>query len=233
MDLVAQMLLVHLERFHSEAITPTRVCAPFHRRFTRLGNSPGLFTADRFLNRWRDYPRFVETLNGHFDLYHVVDHSYSHLLHHLPLGPAVVTCHDLDAFRCLIEPDEEPRVAMFKKVSQYILTGLQKANWVVCVSESTRDHIVSNGLFRADRLSIVPIGVHPLYSQEPDARADSEADRLLGPRADEVPEVLHVGSTIPRKRIDLLLRVCAELRKVCPHTRLIRVGGPFTKSQAR
>src|SRR5437867_4328058 len=116
MDLVAQMLLVHLERFHSQAITATRVCAPFRRRFTRLGNSSRLVTADRFLNRWRDYPRFVEQLDGSFDLYHVVDHSYSHLLHNLPSRRAIVTCHDLDAFRCLIEPNQEHRSKLFRKV---------------------------------------------------------------------------------------------------------------------
>jgi glycosyltransferase involved in cell wall biosynthesis len=44
---------------------------------------------------------------------------------------------------------------------------------------------------------------------------------------------LHVGSTIERKRIDVLLRVFAALRKDFPGARLIRVGGSFTRAQAR
>jgi glycosyltransferase involved in cell wall biosynthesis len=44
-------------------------------------------------------------------------------------------------------------------------------------------------------------------------------------------EILHVGSTIPRKRIDVLLRIFAEVRKQFPATRLLRVGGEFTFEQ--
>ena len=46
-------------------------------------------------------------------------------------------------------------------------------------------------------------------------------------------ELLHVGSTIPRKRIDVLLNVVAALRRQHPGVRLIQVGGPFTTSQRR
>ncbi len=45
-------------------------------------------------------------------------------------------------------------------------------------------------------------------------------------------EILHVGSTIQRKRIDVLLRVFAGLRKTCRTARLVRVSGPFTADQA-
>jgi glycosyltransferase involved in cell wall biosynthesis len=44
-------------------------------------------------------------------------------------------------------------------------------------------------------------------------------------------ELLHVGSTIPRKRIDVLLEVFAAVRAVRADARLIRVGGPFTAEQ--
>lgn len=45
--------------------------------------------------------------------------------------------------------------------------------------------------------------------------------------------LLSVGSTIPRKRIDILLRVFAAIREVLPAARLVRVGGPFTAAQLR
>jgi glycosyltransferase involved in cell wall biosynthesis len=44
-------------------------------------------------------------------------------------------------------------------------------------------------------------------------------------------ELLHVGSTIPRKRIDVLLDVFAGVRQARPEVRLTRVGGPFTAEQ--
>ena len=178
MDLVAQMLLLHLERHHSQAVTATRICAPFRRRFTRLGTARRLFTADRALNRWRDYPEFVAGLNGNFDVYHVVDHSYSHLLHNLPSRRAIVTCHDLEAFRCVIEPNEEPRSRLFKKVSQYVLAGFQRARRIACVSGATRDALLAYGIVTSDRVSVVPNGVDPACSPQPNQEADRAADEI-------------------------------------------------------
>src|SRR4029077_15265298 len=56
-----------------------------------------------------------------------------------------------------------------------------------------------------------------------------EAGRVLGPR--QGVELLHVGSTIDRKRIDVLLEVFAAVRAARRDARLIRVGGPFTGAQ--
>ncbi len=60
--------------------------------------------------------------------------------------------------------------------------------------------------------------------------ADIDAARLLGPRGGFV-DLLHVGSTIARKRIDVLLRVFDSLRSAHRQLRLMRVGGPFTAAQ--
>jgi DNA-binding transcriptional LysR family regulator len=35
-------------------------------------------------------------------VFHLVDHSYAHLVDALPRGRVVVTCHDTDAFRPLV-----------------------------------------------------------------------------------------------------------------------------------
>ena len=67
------------------------------------------------------------------------------------------------------------------------------------------------------------------------ARSDAskaEVDRLLGP-ADPAgpPDVLHVGTTIPRKRIDDLLDIFAGIHREFPGARLIKAGGTFTPAQ--
>jgi len=74
------------------------------------------------------------------------------------------------------------------------------------------------------------LGVHPAFSPHADVDADAEAVRLLGPSR-AAPEILHVGSTIPRKRIDILLQMFAELHRTYRHARLVRVGGHFTRPQ--
>ena len=83
--------------------------------------------------------------------------------------------------------------------------------------------------YPADRLSVIPNGFSSAGWAEPDAIADLEAARFLGPRGGL--DLLHVGSTIPRKRIDLLLDVFAAIRAVRSTARLVRVGGPFTAEQ--
>jgi len=83
--------------------------------------------------------------------------------------------------------------------------------------------------FPEDRLSVIPNGTDTGGEPEADAAAEVEAARMLGPRRGV--ELLHVGSTIPRKRIDVLLDVFAGVRRARPDARLTRVGGPFTAEQ--
>ena len=58
----------------------------------------------------------------------------------------VVTCHDLDTFRCLLEPSREPRPRWFRAMARRILTGFQKAAVVVCDSEATRQAVLAHDL---------------------------------------------------------------------------------------
>src|SRR5262245_56722410 len=111
MDLVAEMLLGELRARHADRIQATRICPPFRRRLSRLPvvrRCRTAFNVDRLLNRFRDYPRHLRQTAG-ADWFHVCDHSYAHLVHALPPGRAGVFCHDLDAFRCVLEPRSEPR----------------------------------------------------------------------------------------------------------------------------
>jgi glycosyltransferase involved in cell wall biosynthesis len=64
----------------------------------------------------------------------------------------------------------------------------------------------------------------------PDANADADIDRQLGARRFEV---LHVSSTIPRKRIDVLLEMFSKFHRAHPDARLVRVGGALTPEQQR
>ncbi|HTM26908.1 MAG TPA: glycosyltransferase family 1 protein [Vicinamibacterales bacterium] len=228
MDLVADMLLEHLRREHAGRIAAELVRPPMPRRLTRLPMLPRkLSVIDRAAARQWDYTRKLRKL-APFDVYHVVDHTYAHLVHGLPAGRSVVTCHDVDAFRSILQPAEERRSLPFRWMSRRILDGLLKAAHVPCDSEATRDALIELASFPPGRLSVIPNGTDTGGS-DGDAFADFEAARLLGPR--HGVELLHVGSTIERKRIDLLLEVFAAVRAVRPDARLVRVGGPFSGAQ--
>ena len=232
MDLVARMLFDALRRGKDRSIKPALIRPRFVRRFSRANEPSGArFNLDRLLNRFIHYPALVRRIRGGFDLFHVIDHSYSHLVHEIPAGRAIVTCHDLNTFRCILDPASEPRSWPFRAMTRRILEGSRRAAVISCDSEATRAAVLAHGLASEDRVRTIHIGVGPAYSGVADPDADREADRILGGAIRDAPELLHVGSTVARKRIDDLLRVFAGVREMFPGARLIRVGGPLTAAQ--
>ena len=235
MDLVADMLVEHLRADYRGQVEPTLIRPPLRARASRLplaGALPPALTIDRFANRLWDYPRATREASSRFDLFHIVDHSYAHLVHTLPAERTLVTCHDLDTFRSILEPEQEPRPALFRAMTRRILAGLRAAGHVACDTEATRDALVARAGVDPARTSVVLNGPHPSCSPVPEPAADVEAARLLG-HASRTTDLLHVSSTIARKRIDVLLTIVAAVRKQRPDVRLVRVGGPFTADQRR
>lgn len=231
MDLVAEMLLSRLRANRAARFDAVRVCPPMVRRFTLLptvGTKSVGFNADRLLNRLWDYPRWMRRRQDEFDLFHLCDHSYSQIVHELPGERTGVFCHDLDTFRCLLEPEPELRPRWFREMARHILRGLQKAAVVFHTTAAVRRQIERHGLLDVARLVQAPYGVSPEFTPEL-SEEDTMIDRLAGLRGE--PFVLHVGSCIPRKRVDVLLGVFAEVRAVRRNLKLVQVGGEWTAAQ--
>jgi glycosyltransferase involved in cell wall biosynthesis len=233
MQLVAAMLLDHLSREHRGQIDAVAVQPRFVRRLSRCrAASASMLNGDRFLNRFVDYPRLLRSLHHDFDAFHIVDHSYSHLVRALPPGRTIVTCHDLDTFRCLFEPSLEPRSRLFRTMVRRILLGLRSAARICTVTETTRQTLLRDPLMSPDSLVTIPNGVHPACSPLADEEKDRAIRTMLGSPSEGAIDLLHVGSSIARKRLDLLFRMFAELRRNFPGARLLRVGGCLTRAQA-
>jgi glycosyltransferase involved in cell wall biosynthesis len=235
MDLVSELLLLGLRDTRLRAVDATELCPRLVRRASRLplaNRVRRVATADRLVNRFWDYPRWLRSQAADFDLFHIVDHSYAHLTADLPAGRALVMCHDLDAFAAAL-PGAGTRSPLARAMATRLLAGIRRAARVVCGSRATSDALVEAGVVPAERVVIVPYGIHPMFSPRRDWLADAEAETLLGPIDAEVPEVLHVGSVVPRKRIDVLLNVFAGVRTRHSRARLVRVGGPLTAAQQR
>jgi glycosyltransferase involved in cell wall biosynthesis len=206
MDLVAEMIAASLKadgRVDAELIRP-----PMPRPFERLAGEQGR-NLDRLAGRFLHYPHVARSLRKRFDVFHVTDHSYSQLVHDLPAERTIVTCHDIDTFRSLLRDHPEPRPWWFQRMAARILSGLAP-----------------------DRFSVLPIGVSQEFfdSVHPDAAKWVEA-WLLERDLLQKPLLLHVGSTIARKRIDTLLEVTGAVCACSPDVHLLRVGGPFTDEQ--
>lgn len=224
MDLVADELLRTLPAVVSPRIMPVRIrpaMARWPAAIAQASHVRAAVNANRYLDRHRRYPRWLRRHRGDLEAYHVVDHTYAHLVHELPAARTVVTCHDVDAFRSLFDPAGERRSVMFRRMTQRVLDGMRRAAVVACDSVATRDALVAHGL-RSTRLEVVPLGVHPAFTPAAPAPASVRND---------APVLLHVGSTIPRKRVDVLLEVFARVHRRVPDARLVRIGGAFTAAQ--
>jgi glycosyltransferase involved in cell wall biosynthesis len=235
MDLVADMLVRHLQHEHRESAQVSELCPRFVRFPSRLpvmGRRRAAFTAERIFNRFVVYPRFLRAYRDRFDVFHIVDHSYANLVTALRPERTIVTCHDLDSFEALTASRFELRNTPRRLLARVTLAGLRRASRVVCVSESTRHRLLSTGWIAPDRTEAVPNGVHPSCSPIAARDADTAATALLGRRDRSQVELLHVGSTSKRKRIDVLLGVFAALRRTNRNLRLIHAGGAFTAEQA-
>ena len=233
MELLGDMLFSHLGSQSDDRLDITQIRPPMRLRFTRVPIFPQKTarSADRLINRFIDYPNRLRDRRGDFDIFHVVDHSYGQLLFRLPVERTIVTCHDLDTFRCLLEPDRDKRPGWFRSMTGRILTGFLRAAHVIAVSGATRDELIKHRLFSEDRITVIPNGVHPSCSPSPNSAADHRASELI-PAATAGPLLLSVGNTLPRKRLDVLLRVFAEVRRAVPNARLVRAGD-FTAEQLR
>ncbi len=233
MDLAAELLGEALATHAPREFRATLLRPPMPRLARRASRSGLARNADRYFGRYVAYPRWLRPRQRRFDLFHVVDHSYAHLLHVLPPERTVVTCHDLDAFRSVLHPGDEPRPAWFRQTMRRVLSGMRKAAFVVCDSEPIRASLEERGLVAPERLRVVPLPVHPDFAPDPDPPADREAARFLGPSDAHPADLLHVGMNVPRKGIDFLLRVFARVRRTHPAARILRAGGPLNADQLR
>jgi glycosyltransferase involved in cell wall biosynthesis len=222
MDLVADQLLAYLP-VAAPAVAAIDLAPPFRRAVQRLpgvGRRHVAFNADRLFNRHLTLPRFVRRVAGRFDLVHVADHTYAHVAAAVPPGRCGVYCHDLDAFRCLLEPGREPRPSWFRALARRTLNGLQRAAVVFHSTDAVRDQLTRNGLVDPARLVHAPYGVAAEFVSDPGRPVEL-------PVPVGGPYLLHIGSNIPRKRIDVLLDVFAAVRAAVPGLRLVQVGGPW------
>ncbi len=219
MDLIGDMLMQTLPAVSAGRVEAVQLRPQMSRRLSRLpviGQSTRIQLADRLTARVWDYPRWLASRVQDFDVFHVVDHSYAHVMRVLPPGRTVMTCNDVDAMAAALPP--APAAGVEGLLARSVLDGVSRAAHVACISEATRTELLASGRVAPGRTSVSYLGVHP--SCRPGASL-----------AAKTTDLLHVGSTIPRKRIDVLLRVFASARTRLPQLRLVRAGGALTAEQ--
>jgi glycosyltransferase involved in cell wall biosynthesis len=228
MDVCGEMLVREWRAMNSQvSATPLTIDLP--RVVRRSPLPPSLaFNVDRIAGRFVTYPAYAARQRGRFDFFHVIDHSYAQIVHVLPRKRTGVFCHDLDAFRSIVDPARESRGAAFRAMQSIALRGLKSAAVVFYTTNLVREEIERAQLVPSSRLVQAPYGV----SSGLDAieRDDAEARAILAPLQGR-PFLLHVGSAIARKRLDVLFETFARLRPHFPELRLVQAGADLSAEQ--
>ncbi|HEY3495820.1 MAG TPA: glycosyltransferase family 1 protein [Polyangiaceae bacterium] len=224
MDLLADELVRQVAQLPGVTATQIRppMLAPFRR--AARASSPSAFwhNADRFSGRYLEYSLRMLRERGRFDRYHLADHSYAHLALVLASARTGVFCHDIDAFRPLFDE----RAARWQKaIARVLLAGIRRAGLVFHSTELVRAEILEHHLVPADRLVHAPYGVASEFQPEP--TPEDEALRR-GP-----PYLLHVGSLIPRKNPEFLVRVFGAAARVRPDLEFWQAGGEWSPALER
>jgi glycosyltransferase involved in cell wall biosynthesis len=136
--------------------------------------------------------------------------SYADLYHAIEFGqpvrsrlPVVVTVHDLIPF---VMPREYPWVRRARVLG---LRLLRHADAVITVSEATRRDVLRFSKTDAERITVVPEGISPVFQPAPAEAVRRLRDKLRLER----PFLLAVGTFDPRKRIALLADVVRRVRR--------------------
>jgi glycosyltransferase involved in cell wall biosynthesis len=231
MDLAGEMLVDQWRSGHASRVDVRAMTISMPRvvrRLPRMASKRTALNADRALARYVAYPLRALAARRPRRLFHVVDHSYAQLVHLLPAARTGVYCHDLDAFQPILPGAAPGRPPWFRVLAGVLAAGLRSAAVVFHNTQEVGRALESQGLVPRSRLVHAPLGVAPEFSAEPDPGDGASA--VLAPLAGR-PFVLHVGSGIPRKRIDILFEAFARLRARRPDLRLVQQGAALSPEQ--
>lgn len=164
------------------------------------------------------------------DVVHICDQANAVYVPILGTKPHLVTCHDLLGIRSALgEIAANPTSWSGRVYQRWILSGLRKAQRIVCVSEHTRRELLAVAHLPAWRTAVVPNALNYPYSpmRPPECRA-----RLLALGFGEsLPFFLHVGGNQWYKNRLGVVRIFANLatRGGFERSHLLMVGKPWTR----
>ncbi len=203
-------------RWWTQPVDPSRIVLPGPLY------GPHQYAARRFF-----YPLRLRREAKRADLVHILDHRYAHMLSAARRRPVIVTVHDLMPVIVLRSPTDGWREGVRNRFLRQALKALRHADAYVVGTEWLKGELAS-WLGDDRRIRVVPFGVDRAFFGE------SASARERGRRDWRIPDdtfvVLHVGSTVDRKNVPLVINTVARLRQHAD-VYLLQVGGRFTAEQ--
>src|SRR6058998_2510933 len=181
----------------------------------------------RYVARYFFYPWWLKRDAKRARLVHILDHAYAHMVTRAQRRPVVVTVHDLMPVIILRSPTDGWREGLRNRFLRRTLKALRLAQTYIVGTEWLKDQLAT-WLGDDRRIQVVPFGVDRVFfSESPGARVRGRVDWRM---PEDAFVVLHVGSTVERKNVPLVIQTVARLRAVTD-AYLLQVGGRFTTEQ--
>jgi glycosyltransferase involved in cell wall biosynthesis len=190
-----------------------------------------IFKLAKYCYKYILYPLRLRRENA--DIYHIIDHSYGHLVLDLKKlkKQVVVTCHDLVNF---IYPNNLASRAAFPLASmlawKLATQGLQAADHVLVDSICTANDIIRFLRFEQDSVSVVPLAVDCQF--QPLSEREKLSFRNAYSISPNTTCIVHIGTVEQRKNIPTILRVVGFLRDSGVPVHFWKVGESFSDVQA-
>jgi glycosyltransferase involved in cell wall biosynthesis len=200
------------ENFEVRILQPKSILAKFFPKSADLQKWLGYI--DKFLL----FPAQLKAALPWADVVHICDHSNAIYTSYLQKIPHIVTCHDLLAIRGALGEDTDcPASATGKILQHWILNGLKKARLIACDSSYTRADAIRllQGAVPEANIRLVLLGMNHCYQVLP----EDEVNQRLAVFEElplSYPYLLHVGSSLPRKNRDGILRIFHRIRNQWP-----------------
>lgn len=147
-----------------------------------------------------------------FDVYHILDQSYSHLALAWPDDRVLITCHDLEFWR-----KKNLKNALIRR---WILKAMLKANYLTMPSKTVQTEVLET----AEVFRMSPSSVRVIYNSCGSDFKNTSKEKNKGR-----PVVLNIANTHwPRKNFSFLLQLLARLKESRPDILLRQIGPEFT-----
>ena len=181
----------------------------------------------RYAVRYFLYPWWLRQEAKRAQVVHILDHAYAHMVTRAQRRPVVVTVHDLMPVIILRSPTDGWREGLRNRFLRRTLKALRLAQAYIVGTEWLKGQLAT-WLGDDRRIHVVPFGVDRVFfSESPGARMRGRADWRI---PEDAFVVLHVGSTVERKNVPLVIQTVARLRAMTD-AYLVQVGGRFTAEQ--
>ncbi|MFL5955186.1 MAG: glycosyltransferase family 4 protein [Gaiellaceae bacterium] len=178
---------------------------------------------------WYRYPRYLATARRtHFNLNHVLDHSYGHLVYALDGVRTVVTCHDIfpvKHWKGEIEGMPPRRIPPLTVLAS--LRGSRRAAAVITPSAATKVDLVRHLSFDPAAIHVVPYGLDASFCPF-DEHERSDLAGLLPLGGPEARHLLSIDTGGPYKNQAGTLQILARVvESTGLDVRLVRAGTPL------